>query len=105
MKRPTKIKILNLDYTVQWEKGEWHEETGNYGTQDLRRQTIRVDKEATPQAQADTFLHEIVHAIFDAMGLAEKDMPEEPVARRLATGLCTVWKDNPKAFRWWQSSL
>tara|TARA_B100000609_G_scaffold146496_1_gene118246 strand:+ start:127 stop:342 length:216 start_codon:yes stop_codon:yes gene_type:complete len=21
---------------------------------------------------------------------------------RLATGICTVWNDNPKAFKWWR---
>jgi len=27
--------------------------------------------------------------------------PEENYVRRLATGLCTVWNNNPKAFKWW----
>ena len=26
---------------------------------------------------------------------------EENYVRRLATGLCTVWKNNPAAFKWW----
>jgi hypothetical protein len=26
---------------------------------------------------------------------------EENYVRRLATGLCTVWNNNPTAFKWW----
>ena len=26
---------------------------------------------------------------------------EENYVRRLATGLCTVWNNNPKVFKWW----
>jgi len=26
---------------------------------------------------------------------------EESFVRRLATGICTVWNQNPKAFKWW----
>jgi len=26
---------------------------------------------------------------------------EENYVRRLGTGLCTVWNNNPTAFRWW----
>ena len=34
-----------------------------------------------------------------AMDLKETEM-EENYVRRLATGLCTVWKNNPAAFKW-----
>jgi hypothetical protein len=30
---------------------------------------------------------------------------EENIVHRVATGLCMVWKQNPSAFRWWQSML
>ena len=36
-----------------------------------------------------------------AFDLKEKDK-EESFVRRLATGICTVWNDNPKAFKWWR---
>ena len=28
---------------------------------------------------------------------------EESFGRRLATGIFTVWNDNPKAFEWWRN--
>ena len=49
----------------------------------------------------DTFLHEVMHALTAAFDLKEKDK-EESFVRRLATGICTVWNDNPKAFKWWR---
>ena len=46
----------------------------------------------------DTFLHETFHAIAHVMGLKDTEK-EESFVRRLATGLCTVWNQNPKAFK------
>jgi len=48
----------------------------------------------------DTFLHEVFHAIVHVMDLKETET-EENYVRRLATGLCTVWNNNPAAFKWW----
>ena len=31
-----------------------------------------------------------------------QEKPEKSFVRRLATGICTVWNDNPKAFKWWR---
>ena len=39
-------------------------------------------------------------AIVPVMDLKETET-EENYVRRLATGLCTVWNNNPKAFKWW----
>ena len=41
------------------------------------------------------------HAIAHVMDLKENEK-EENYVRRLATGLFTVWNNNPKAFRWWR---
>ena len=30
------------------------------------------------------------------------EKPEKASLRRLATGICTVLNDNPKAFNWWR---
>ena len=41
------------------------------------------------------------HAIAHMMDLKENET-EENYVRRLATGLCTVWNNNPTAFKWWR---
>ena len=57
--------------------------------------------EVSPTTQQDTFLHEVFHAIVHVMDLKETET-EENYVRRLATGLCTVWNNNPAAFKWWR---
>ena len=63
-------------------------------------QTIGVVGSQPNDSMQDTFLHEVLHAICHLMGLRETEK-EENFVRRLATGLCTVWNNNPKAFKWW----
>jgi hypothetical protein len=62
-------------------------------------QTIAVANSQPNDSMQDTFLHEVLHAIVHVMDLWETES-EENYVRRLATGLCTVWNNNPAAFRW-----
>ena len=64
-------------------------------------QLIAISEDQNDDAMQDTFLHEIMHALTTAFDLKEKD-EEESFVRRLAAGICTVWNDNPKAFKWWR---
>ncbi|MDB4530813.1 hypothetical protein N9218_00815 [bacterium] len=43
-------------------------------------------------------------AIVHVMDLKETETKENYV-RHLATGLCTVWKNNPAAFKWWSGLI
>ena len=52
---------------------------------------------------ANTFLHEVIHAINYCMGITSGK--EEQLTNRLANGLCAVWKDNPEAFKWWANLI
>ena len=74
--------------------------TGAVGYCDPETQTIGLVGSQPDDSMQHTFLHETFHAIAHLMGLKETD-EEENYVRRLATGLCTVWNNNPKAFRWW----
>jgi len=49
-------------------------------------------------------LHEIMHALFDALALAG-EQTEERLVRLLSTGLCTVLQDNPNFTKWWMKKL
>ena len=62
-------------------------------------QTIGLVGSQPDDSMQDTFLHEVLHAIVHVMDLRETEI-EENYVRRLATGLCTVWNNNPAAFRW-----
>jgi hypothetical protein len=74
--------------------------TGAVGFCDPETQTIGVVGSQSNDSMQDTFLHEVFHAIVHVMDLKETET-EENYVRRLATGLCTVWDNNPKEFRWW----
>ena len=48
---------------------------------------------------ADTFLHEVTHAIFAVMNIEEGDKQERVVAA-IGTGLAQVYRDNPWLLSW-----
>lgn len=54
---------------------------------------IEIVNEQSSQQQADTLIHEILHAIWATRGLPDKVCEEECVTR-LASGLATVIRDN-----------
>ena len=74
--------------------------TGAVGCCDPEPQTIDLVGSQSNDSMQDTFLHEAFHAIVHVMDLKETEA-EENYVRRLATGLCTVWNNNPAAFKWW----
>ena len=74
--------------------------TGAVGFCDPETQTIGLVGSQPNDSMQDTFLHEVFHAIVHVMDLKETET-EENYVRRLATGLCTVWNNNPAAFERW----
>jgi len=56
------------------------------------------------QTTADTFLHELLHAINHLMGITDSSTEEEATTRQ-ATALCTVWTHNPQVFQWINKQL
>jgi len=46
----------------------------------------------------------VIHAICYVMSVKMEE-GDEQMTRRLATGLCMVWKDNKKVFEWWQKLI
>ena len=99
--RPDELKILNLTYKVIFSSQEEMIVSGAMGFCSVDAQLIAVAEDLVNDAMQDTFLHEVMHALTAAFDLKEKDK-EESFVRRLATGICTVWNDNPKAFKWWR---
>ena len=101
--RPKRIRILNLNWTVKFVNKSCKETSQAWGWCDPSEQTIFIYEDQKPDAMADTFLHECLHAIVFSLGADVKE--EENIVHRIATGLCTVWKQNPSAFKWWESLL
>lgn len=109
MKRPSKIRILNHDFKINWIAGpEARRIDTEYGSMCHVTQIIQINCDRSLQAQADTLLHEIIHAIVFFMGLedmTEKLKDDEDVVGRISTCLCTVWLHNPKVIRWLDAAI
>ena len=92
---------MNLTFTVLFMNDAQMAGTGAVGFCDPETQTIGLVGSQSNDSMQDTFLHEVFHAIVHVMDLKETET-EENYVRRLATGLCTVWNNNPAAFKWWR---
>ena len=99
LKRPTKVLVLNQTYKV-----EWVEFKEDLGTADVDKCIIQIAKGYPKATTADTFLHELIHCINRVMDITDSTT-EEQTTTRLATGLTTVWKHNPKVFEWLHKQL
>lgn len=60
---------------------------------------IEIVDAQSSQQQAETLIHELLHAIWATRGLPNR-MTEEACVSRLASGLATVIRDNPEL--WWR---
>ena len=98
LKAPKRIKILNLTYKVEFCSKTDRVAAEADGWCDFENQTIVIFEGLAPESKA-----ECIHAIGEAMGV--EWTKEEQISRRIATGLCTLWKENPSAFRWWKNLL
>ena len=57
-----------------------------------------------PQQEAETLLHELMHAIYEVMGIRSKD-GEERIISQMSLGMAMVMRDNPDLMRWLQEKL
>ena len=88
--KPKTIKVVGKIYQIVY--GEFQ----NRGLCEAVKQKISIDHDLPPDEERDTILHEVFHAIEDAMGI---DMADRNI-RCLATGMYAVFRDNPDFFRY-----
>jgi hypothetical protein len=88
LKRPERIRILGKRFTVRY-GGPLDE--GLVGECDSDGQVISIRDGQPLESEQDTLLHEVCHAVDDAMDCKLK----ETQVKKLATGLLAVLKDNP----------
>lgn len=86
--RPEKIKILGKVFRVN--NGPLAEDL--MGECDNDKQLILIRDGQPLESEQDTLLHEVLHAVDEAMGLKMK----EAQVKGCATGLLAVLKDNPR---------
>ena len=89
MKRPEKLKILGKRFSVGYVTDAMSEDLN--GECDTDKQLISIRDGQPLESEQDTLLHEVIHAIDEAMTINMK----EAQVKGSATGLLAVLKDNP----------
>lgn len=87
--RPAFVRIMGKKYAILYDL-----DSGDYGQFDAEEAEISIRDGVSPVEEADTVLHEILHAVWFNMDIGNKKI-EEHVVRKLATGLTQVFQDNP----------
>lgn len=86
--RPVKLKILGKPFEIKWLTDSLDAEL--VGECDTDKQVISVRDGQPLEQEQDTLLHEVCHAVDEAMDAKLK----ETQVKKLATGLLAVLKDN-----------
>jgi hypothetical protein len=100
MKRPRRVKVLGRTYTIEFlPTGSPilvnDDDENCLGRVDHNAQQIAVDDKQVLEAQQDTVLHEVLHAIENTLNL---DV-EENTIHLFATGVLAVLRENPEVTR------
>lgn len=96
MKIPDKIKVGGFWYKIT-KSVQVADNSQTFASTLNGKQEINVSPEYPQQKQEQTFLHEILHAIWFVYGLKEagfKHEQEEHIVDALSNGLYQVLKDN-----------
>lgn len=90
----TSLKIVGKRYTIAKAKRASEALIGHNGMCRSNQLSIHFADDLPPDEQADTVLHEVIHAVDHQM---DTELTETQV-RRIATGVVAVFKDNPKFY-------
>lgn len=90
MKLPSLIRVIGKPYSVELVP-KTKLETADLGECKYPEQQITIQSGQAKEQEQDTLLHEVIHAVDEAM---DTDLSETQV-RRMATGLLAVFHDNP----------
>ena len=97
------VRIGPHDIAIRVLKAE--ERDANLGSFSSIQQSIGVrEAYATPSQEAETLIHEILHAVYVIMDARPKDS-EERLVGLMATGLAMVIRDNPELIEWLSESM
>lgn len=88
--RPSNVRVFGRNYTINYVPEYMGLE--DYGTTSDHLLLINIKEHQLPIEEADTVLHEVLHAIDFTMDL---EISEHQI-RALATGLIGVFQDNPE---------
>ena len=95
-----KIKVGYQDITIERETSTFQKQTDCYGEYDHRKNTITIQNGLDPLDEANTVIHEVLHAIAYINSLTVSGQPldsenkEEITINQMTNGLMQVFRDN-----------
>lgn len=106
---PARVRVGCHIFNIVVGSYENHEEEGTYGHMNSFQNRISLRPGLPGLKLANTFLHEVLHAIHWVYGLSkhpeERQPSEEEYTELGANGICAFWQDNPEAIKWWARNL
>lgn len=102
MKIPKQLKIGGLVYKIIWQDEpiivEGKGDKAHGGMIDFTHGEITLQSGMSPDYTSLILLHEIIHGIFEHMGVNTAVDDEEAIVNKMANGLHGVLKDNNLTF-------
>ena len=99
------ILIGGIWFRVFWVSKGIEEGAAKFGWCDLNNQSIYISNALSTSKVIDTFLHEVLHALYWFFSLDSKASEEEKVVSCLSSGINMVWINNPYWFNWYTNLL
>lgn len=96
--RPQSVRVLGKQHRINYKPAE--EMDNCYGLCFNGRQRIDIQGDLPGSEEADTVLHEVLHAILFQMAVLLPPEVEEQFVRPAASGLYAVLQDNPQFAKW-----
>lgn len=91
--RPHSLRIMGREFSVDYE--DELEESWALGLCAATECEITIRDGQHPIEEADTVLHEALHALFYLLNFNLSSTTEEKIVRGTATGLIQIFLDNP----------
>lgn len=86
---PETVNILGITYKVL-EVDTVNKNEPRFGELNFATSEIRIDRELPDEKKIQVFMHEIMHGIFDGLGMEELCNDERTV-QSIATALCCIF--------------
>ena len=99
----TSIRVGPFDLAIKQLDGEDRDKClGMFS--ETKQQILMRDNYPSEQQEAETLLHELLHAIWAVFGCKPKDS-EERIVSQMSIGMATVISDNPDLIEWLKEKL
>lgn len=111
MEFPSKVKVGHLYYEVRAMEDHEPRASGAWGKTSMLHLRIELDTSLPLPHQANTLLHEIMHAVWRTLEFdfieAQQNLQEkeEAYVSAMSSALSMVMHDNPNVFDWVRHAL